>query len=158
MKVLTVWQPWASLIAIGAKPYEFRGRTPPAAYVGQRIAINAGARKIVIEEVRALLARLQSRSYWQACLDPDLAVPLLRAILDDAVQLPRGAIICTARLGSARDGFEIASEFGMPQEARPNDSDRNQHANFGWPMLDVAAVVPPEPHRGQQGWSEWRAR
>lgn len=24
MKALTVWQPWASLIIMGAKPYEFR--------------------------------------------------------------------------------------------------------------------------------------
>ena len=24
MKGLTIWQPWASLIMIGAKPYEFR--------------------------------------------------------------------------------------------------------------------------------------
>jgi hypothetical protein len=26
MKALTIWQPWASLIMIGAKPYEFRER------------------------------------------------------------------------------------------------------------------------------------
>jgi len=24
MKALTIWQPWASLIMIGAKPFEFR--------------------------------------------------------------------------------------------------------------------------------------
>ena len=27
MLALTIWQPWASLIMIGAKPYEFRGKS-----------------------------------------------------------------------------------------------------------------------------------
>jgi hypothetical protein len=26
MKALTIWQPWATLIMIGAKPHEFRGQ------------------------------------------------------------------------------------------------------------------------------------
>ena len=27
MKALTIWQPWASLIMVGAKPYEFRPKS-----------------------------------------------------------------------------------------------------------------------------------
>lgn len=46
MRALTVWQPWASLIAVGAKPYEFRSWPAPAWIVGQRIAIHAGVRKL----------------------------------------------------------------------------------------------------------------
>jgi hypothetical protein len=44
---LTIWQPWASLIMIGAKPYEFRGRSylryPNRREPGERVAIHAGA-------------------------------------------------------------------------------------------------------------------
>lgn len=50
--VLTVFQPWASLIAEQLKPLEFRSRKPPAKYVGRRIAIHASARKVVVAEVR----------------------------------------------------------------------------------------------------------
>lgn len=39
MKALTIWQPWASLIMIGAKPYEFRSWQPPAWLIGKRRAI-----------------------------------------------------------------------------------------------------------------------
>lgn len=37
MKALTIWQPWASLIISGAKPYEFRGWRIPESLIGQRI-------------------------------------------------------------------------------------------------------------------------
>ena len=55
MKALTIWQPWASLIMIGAKPYEFRGRSY-LAYInhpqpGERMAIHAGARPVRPTEV-----------------------------------------------------------------------------------------------------------
>lgn len=43
MRALTVRQPWASLIASGAKRIENRTWRPPAALMGQRIAIHAGA-------------------------------------------------------------------------------------------------------------------
>lgn len=155
MKVLTVWQPWASLIAIEAKPFEFRGRKPPPAYVGRRIGINAGTRPLNLTELRALIARLNSARAWESCLVAEKALPLLRGALEGRVHLPSGAIVCTVELGEPRDGYDIAAEFGMQAELRPNDSDRDEHANFGWPMLGVEAVIPPEPHRGMQGWSEW---
>lgn len=50
---LTVWQPWATLIAIGAKPFEFRGWAAPKAYQGQRIAIHAGSRRPSVREMPA---------------------------------------------------------------------------------------------------------
>lgn len=49
MKALTVWQPWATLIIAGAKPFEFRRwdyRTRDRGLEGQRIVIHAGARPI----------------------------------------------------------------------------------------------------------------
>lgn len=158
MKVLTVWQPWASLIAIGAKPFEFRAWAPSNRIIGTRIAIQAGARKIVDKEIRALLVQLNSRLAYQSCLDADLARPLLRGILDGSVHVPLGAIVCTAVLAAPRNGFDIAIEYGMPAEQRPNDSDRDGHANFGWPLTAIEQLIPPEPFRGKQGWGEWGGR
>ncbi len=50
IRAVTIWQPWASLIIIGAKPYEFRYRSY-LAYInhpqpGERIAIHAGVRPV----------------------------------------------------------------------------------------------------------------
>lgn len=61
---LTVWQPWATLIAEGFKPYEFRGWPAPRSLIGKRIAIHAGARPVRKDEVRQLLLQLQS-SFWR---------------------------------------------------------------------------------------------
>ena len=54
MKALTIWQPWASLIIAGAKPYEFRGWRAPRSIFGQRIVIHAAAKKIDRDEVSHL--------------------------------------------------------------------------------------------------------
>jgi hypothetical protein len=43
LKVLTLYRPWAWLVAAGHKAVENRRWGPPAAMVGQRIAIHAGA-------------------------------------------------------------------------------------------------------------------
>ena len=56
MKALTIWQPWASLIIAGVKPYEFRGWYPPASIIGRRIAIHAGARPVRKAEIAELIA------------------------------------------------------------------------------------------------------
>lgn len=45
MKAISLWQPWASLIACGAKPYETRSWAPPRSMIGQPIAIHA-AKKV----------------------------------------------------------------------------------------------------------------
>lgn len=63
MKALTIWQPWASLIAYGYKAYEFRGWLPPKHMWGTRIAIHASARKPKLKEIRA--AYDEAESAWQ---------------------------------------------------------------------------------------------
>ncbi|MHB8272006.1 ASCH domain-containing protein [Bradyrhizobium sp.] len=45
MKAISLWQPWASLIACGAKPFETRHWAPPRELIGQTIAIHA-AKKV----------------------------------------------------------------------------------------------------------------
>lgn len=162
MKVLTVWQPWASLIAIGAKPYEFRGWKPPRSIIGQRIAIHAGARPVKTSEVRALLRALRGDPQMSPpCLLPELAIPALERILaalksspdtlfdtGEAVAVPLGHILCTVRVGEPKTGDVCAAEFG---DMSGNDSDRQGTFNWGWPMLDVRPLIPPVPARGAQG-------
>lgn len=162
MKALTIWQPWASLIIAGAKPYEFRGWRPPASIIGQRIVIHAAARKVDIEEVSYLYRILGFRDTCpefqsaaaETCLHPELALPVLARLFhpDTSKRLPMACGIGTAIVGEPRLGTEIAEEFGVP---RANDSDRDHHANWGWPMLDIEAWHEPIPMRGAQGLWNW---
>lgn len=158
MKVLTVWQPWASLIIAGAKPYEFRGWKPPASLIGQRIVIHAAARLINRAEVQSMIRRIERGDAAEMCLHTDKAMPVLKqAIEDDGrllghAHLPWACGLGTAIVGEPRLGTRIAEEFGVP---RANDSDRDEHANWGWPMLEIEAWPEPIPARGKQGLWNW---
>lgn len=174
MKALTIYQPWASLVMVGAKPYEFRGWNPRerggayAALIGQRIVIHASARKISRTEVMGIKSHLRSTHPDEVagqCLLVDKAMPILDRALEQHIEteqgwanldghgdLPWSAGLGTAILGEPRNGYDIAEEFGL---AHVNDSDRDEHANWGWPMLDVEVWDTPIPMRGFQGFWKW---
>ncbi len=157
MKALTIWQPWASLIIAGAKPYEFRGWRAPRFIIGQRVVIHAGSRRIVKAEVDELLMALTMRERFpisaaETCLFPEKAIHVLQ--LARALALPTAAAIGTAIIGEPRSGIEIATEFGVP---RANDSDRDEQANWGWPMLEIEPWPEPIPMKGAQGIWNWPA-
>ena len=46
MKAITLWQPWASLIAARVKTSETRSWKPPQALLGERIALAATKRRV----------------------------------------------------------------------------------------------------------------
>ena len=147
MPALTVWQPWASLIAEGFKPFEFRRWPAPAKLVGRRIAIHAGARPMKPKEVRDLLAQMR-------CEHPNPAldvacIPLLEQAMKDPKSIPTRAVVCIATLGEPVSPSGIRARFA-------NDSDRDQEFSWGWPMLDVQRLTPPIPASGAQGFWSWR--
>jgi hypothetical protein len=154
LKALTVWQPWASLIIIGAKTYEFRGWPAPKWLVDQQLVIHAAARKVDWREVWQLVRLLEAGGRYaaQTCLHPEIALPFLKACQQQPDLLPLAAGLGTARVGAARNGLQIAAEFGV---SRANDSDREAHANWGWPMRDIERWETPVPMKGMQGLWNW---
>ena len=163
---ITVWQPWASLIAIGAKPYEFRGWVPSRQFIGKRIGIHAGARPVRKAEVVDLLERLAGAG-TTPCLHVDLALAFLEKVLagldrkdlpmfgEQCFRLPLSAVVCTAILGEPKRGEDCAREFGFDAG---NDSDRAETFNWGWPLNAIEELLPPEPARGAQGFWKWSGR
>jgi len=151
MKALTIWQPWASLIILGHKPYEFRGWPVHKSLRGQRIAIHAGARPVKQSEIAGLIECLRGPEAWLTGLTAD-ALPALEALADDPAQLSHSAVLGTAVLGKPIRATEIIHQFGGPV----NDSDRSDQANFAWPMLEISAFQPPIPARGAQGFWNWK--
>lgn len=167
MKALTIWQPWATLIMVGAKPYEFRGWKPPTWLVGQRMAIHAGARPVKASEVRALVLALKGDDRMSnPCLAKDIALPLLERVLaalkkspdtlfgtPEALTLPISHVLGTVRVGEPKRGDVVAAEFGADAGS---DSDREGTFNWGWPMLDIEHCSPPIATRGAQGLWDWQ--
>ena len=147
MKVITIWQPWATLIMAGAKPYEFRGWPAPRALVGTRIGVHAGGRPVKPAELQDLVLRLRGDHAWTTGLKPE-ARKLLERWLAEPDQLPRSCVLGTALLGEPRRAHEIAGDLGGPF----NDSDRDEHSNWAWPMSAPLHFEPPIPAAGRQGF------
>lgn len=146
MKALTIWQPWASLVMILAKPIEWRkwaytDRNP--GLVDKRIVIHAGSRPIRPQEVFDIRKRLEDGN---SSLIPELALPLIEKLL--AAPKCRGVLPLAAALGTAilRKPRSVDSLFSQP------DSDRVTHHMFGWPLSDVRRFDEPIPMRGMQGF------
>lgn len=167
MKALTIWQPWATLIMIGAKPYEFRSWKPPRSLIGERLAIHAGARPVRASEVRALVMALRGDPRMSnPCLHGNLALPVLERVLSalgkspdslfgttEQLTLPLSAVLGTAIVGEPKRGDECAREFG---QGAGNDSDREGTFNWGWPLERIEHFSPPVEQCGAQGLWDFR--
>jgi hypothetical protein len=152
MKALTIWQPWASLIMIGAKPHEWRGYAAPKAVQNRRIVIHAGARPVRPAEVEDLLRRIEADMNGTAKpgeathLDLEKArALLLRVQAAHKYQLlPTSHALGTVMLGVPVHGADL---FKMPGA----DSDRANY-NWAWPVSEIEHFEPPIPMRGAQGF------
>lgn len=143
MKALTLWQPYASSIALEAlrpghgKLVENRTWPPPRSLLGQRIAIHAGAKKP----------------------DPAWGLPPGAAeLLGDLYALPRSAILCTARVVGALDlrrGRVLVGDLSLDARDRTRlwtlDSSRWWVGPVGWLLDDVRACARHVPCKGAMG-------
>lgn len=134
MKALTIWQPWATLIISGWKPYEFRSWAAPASIVGQRIGIHAAKRRMKMGELRDIMdyacsPQGQADGIDIACMD------LLERVWRRQVELPMSAVLGTALLGQPK---------GVQQKL---DGPR-----FAWPMIAPDPFADPIPMKGAQGF------
>ena len=123
MKALTLYQPWASLIAIGAKHFETRSWAAPRTAIGDVVAIHAG--------------RKEDRTFrWE----DDQVLSLL-----GAEDLPKGAIVATARL---MDVLPTWSAQVSPMEEHLGDFSPSRYA---WKFVDVVRLTCPVPAKGHLG-------
>jgi hypothetical protein len=162
MRAITLHQPWASLIAIEAKPCETRSYPPPAKLIGRRIAIHAAktdhSNSLLLtlgrETVNAIADALEDGGYGH------------RASWS---QLPRGAVVCTEviagayRCGTTADpGFVHVTERrgnGLPYLTIKTDPFGDYSpGRWAWLLADVRRLEVPEPAKGKQGWWEWEGQ
>lgn len=127
--VLSLWQPWATLIALGAKKIETRSWRPRLR-IGQVIAIHA-AKKWDSE-----LKRLSSTEPFRTALDGH--------------DIPRGCVVCLAIFDGACRVEDIRDTISPTERAFGDYRD----CRWGW-RLHMAASITPIPLRGQQGLWTW---
>lgn len=154
MKALTLTEPWASLVAIGAKRIETRNWA--TAYRGP-IAIHAA--KGMTE---ADLAIAQSAVYREALK----ASPFYwdSALVKHAFHHTRGKVIATGRLvgcfliGRNSGGYvDLIASDGQTERV-PNDElpfGGYEPGRYGWVIVDVGRIPDPIPARGALGLWEW---
>lgn len=130
MKALPLWQPWASLVAMGAKRVETRSWPAPAAILGERVAIHA----------------CKTRDHIALCE----TFPFDRHIRD-AAHLPLGALVGTVlvvRCSEITDASADALEESLPEEFALGNY---MSGRFAWVLRDAQPFVEPVPFRGMQG-------
>lgn len=155
MKALTLHEPWASLIASGAKAYETRDWAPPGWLVGQTIAIHAGK----ADPMKLSTADLGGSTAVEA---------MLRGLkLQRMDALPLGCIVCTAKLaGIYWSQGATMTPHGTMQidtgdgtiELRPGEE---YFGSYGagrclWHLVEIRRVAPPKPARGMQKLWDWK--
>lgn len=154
MKAFTIWQPWATLIMMGAKPYEFRPRSyrqyVGVPKIGERVVIHAAARKVSYSDVTDLYNKLKGWQLDYTGLAVEKALPLiekLMALPKKQQILPLSAGLGTVVLGEPKNALDVF-------ESLPHDSDRGDF-NWAWPMLEVEPWSAPIPCSGQRGFWAW---
>ncbi|HXI41622.1 MAG TPA: ASCH domain-containing protein [Bryobacteraceae bacterium] len=143
MKALTLWQPWASLVALGEKRIETRCWSTK--YRGH-LAIHAAAK------TPAFLGASRHTEQFIAELADVLNVRI-SAVPCAVAELPRSAVLCIVELCSIEETTrcrEILCEreriFGNYEDGR-----------YAWALEMVEKLEPPIPAKGNRllwNWNE----
>jgi hypothetical protein len=148
MKALTLTQPYATLIAIGAKRIETRNWS--TRYRGP-LAIHAGKGLGPVGGERGLVALCQNDVFAQA--------------LEGRALPPRGVIVAVCNLVGITNTEAVIDGYRVHRSDRGHvicfsaDSERDfgdyTPGRYAWLLADVRPVDPPIPATGRQGLWEW---
>lgn len=151
MKALSLTQPWATLVAIGAKQVETRSwRTHYRGWM----AIHAAAgfpqscREQVMEE-----------PFRSALVAGGCDVPWGTAKLAGYL-LPRGSVVAVARLVDCRMtglGGQLEAEWIRKLSDNERSFGDYSPGRYGWILDDVRPFPEPIPARGALGLWEWNS-
>lgn len=135
MKAISLWQPYATLIAIGAKHYETRSWSTD--YRGT-LVIHAAKRWTREEERYALMPNFAS---------------VLKASGLNPLHLPLGCAICVVDLVDIWTTERAVWKEGI--DAQEMAFGNYGPGRFAWQLANVRVLNPPIPAQGKQGLFEW---
>lgn len=130
---ITIYQPWASLIAYSFKEFETRHWLPPTKYIGQLIAIHAGKQWGDREQ-------RWHKAYMQMFPEiGDLPVPL-------------GCVVAMCRLVEVVPSELLVGTVNPREKAMGNF----EPGRYGWRLEVVKRAEPPIKTAGKQGIWLWQ--
>lgn len=145
MRAFSTWQPHASLLAGGIKPYETRSWPAHRNLIGKRIAIHAAKAKGDLEELARYYAAWSENEKYR----DERYHTYLKAVVDLGFKmlrdLPLGAVIGTAILDASipTEQLENPGPFGDFSPGR-----------YAWRMREPILLSEPIPFIGKQGFFE----
>lgn len=148
MKVMSLTQPYATLIACGAKRIETRSWPAPRAVIGARIAIHASKAFPPEDREYAMTSKPIRRALIAAVKGGYVAGV-------NITDLPRGGVVALATL----QGCYAMNDAGYRQIAHLLTSDERAFGSYGdgryaWVFSNVRAIEPI-PARGSLGLWDW---
>ena len=140
--MISLWEPFASLVAAGLKMYETRSWAPPLSLVGQRIGIHAAVRLIRDADWDSLGYEVREATV---------------ALFPDGVGIPYGKIVATAELVGFGQVTE-RDEFGVTCRSSDGGLFVVEDDGFGdytigryvWQLANIEALPVPIPAVGRQ--------
>lgn len=141
MKALTLWQPWASLVALGEKSIETRSWSTK--YRGPLVIHSAAS-------VKSWLGPSRYSEEFQVAL----ASALARHDLDPKKPLPLGCVLCTVILLKIEPTEEVRDGIN-PQERVFGNYDDGRYA---WHMERSIVFPKPIPAKGNRMLWNWTAQ
>lgn len=147
MITISLWQPWASAIALGLKRFETRSWA--AECVGHRIAIHAAKRNTP-----------EVRTWWMENVKAAFAEhadvsreAFAKAGIHDWCDLPLGAIVCTCDLVAVHPTEPLVERRGVPPlECVWGNFSPGRYA---WELANVEPLKVPAPAKGWQNFFTW---
>lgn len=132
MKALSLWQPWASLMADSRKKIETRHWRPPLWLLNQPVAIHAA---------------MKVDAY--ACEDFGY----------DRNMIPRGQVVCIGAFYKWEKFDELYKQWMMERWLNSGDEEGNygdfSAGRYGWFFRLTEKLNPPIPAKGHQGIWNW---
>lgn len=133
MRTISLWQPWATLIAIGAKQYETRSWS-----IGFRgeIAIHAArtGNELPVAKVQPFCDVLAAAGFTHPSM------------------LPLGVVLCVAEVVDCVRVEQIRDHLSRQERAFGNYAD----GRYAWRFTNIRVLATPIPARGSQGIWDWK--
>lgn len=138
MKVLSIWNPFATLLVGGFKHYETRTWKAPDWLIGQTLGI--ASTKTILPAQRA---------HWA---DPAFVDHYATTALPPPEDLPRGYLLGTVTV----DSVELMTPELLDEVSAEEQSyGWWQEGFYAWRVTDAHAFADPIPIRGRQGLYDW---
>lgn len=174
MKAITIWQPWASLMACGAKQFETRGWA--TSYRGP-IAIHAAVKKPpkqrdMSPEVFHAIAEVLAKYYGAWRYDWHLDGTKINPDgTDNGFNMPLGAVIATGELVGCHKIVSVGWTGASKRRIAWTDGELAPHypseneilfgdwtpGRYAWEIKNVQMLPNPIPAKGKQRLWNWEA-